>query len=164
VWGNADAWKGNPGLIPTFDWGAFEAWMHGKTPDAVPPGPRVSPGGFHSFDHRWALAEAFAFHQKLGKARVSDRTHELNRRCKEGLAAIPKVKLHTPMSDALSAGIICFEIDGLTPKAIVDRLFERKIIASESPYATSYARLTPGVLNTPEEVDQAVAAVKAIAA
>jgi hypothetical protein len=43
-------------------------------------------------------------------------------------------------------------------------LREKKIIASESPYASSYARLTPGLLNSPEEVDQAVAAVKALAA
>ena len=40
----------------------------------------------------------------------------------------------------------------------------KKIIASDSPYATSYARLTPGLLNTPEEVDRAVAEVKALAA
>ena len=39
----------------------------------------------------------------------------------------------------------------------------KKIIASDSPYATSYARLTPGLLNTPEEVDRAVAEVKALA-
>ncbi len=64
----------------------------------------------------------------------------------------------------LSAGINCFEIDGLPPKKIVDGLLAKKIIASESPYATSYARLTPGLLNSPEEVDQAVAAVKALAA
>jgi selenocysteine lyase/cysteine desulfurase len=50
------------------------------------------------------------------------------------------------------------------PQTIDDRLAEKKIIASESPYATSYARLPPGLLNTPEEVDQVVAAVKAIAA
>ena len=66
------------------------------------------------------------------------------------------------MSESLSAGIVCFEIDGLPPPAIVERLFARKIVASESPYATSYARLTPGLLNTPEEVDRAVAEVKAL--
>jgi selenocysteine lyase/cysteine desulfurase len=74
------------------------------------------------------------------------------------------VKLHTPMSDTLSAGITCFEIPGMEPKQIVEKLYARKVIASDSPYATSYARLTPGVLNTPEEVDRAVAEVKALAA
>jgi isopenicillin-N epimerase len=163
VWGSNEAWKGHAGIIPSFEWAALEAWMHGKTPDAIPPGPRTSPGGFHAFEHRWALAEAFRFHQAIGKPRVAARIHELARRCKEGLASIPKVKLRTPMSDALSSGITCFEIDGLTPKAVVERLFERKIIASDSPYATSYVRLTPGLLNTPEEIDRVLAEVKTIA-
>ena len=164
VWGRSEAWKGHAGLIPTFDWGAFQAWMHGATPDGLPPGPRTTPGGFHAFEHRWALPEAFRFHQAIGKTRVTARIHELARRCKEGLAGVNKVKLKTPMSETLSAGIVCFEIDGLPPKAIVERLLDRRIVASESPYATSYARLTPGLLNTPEEVDRVVAEVKALAA
>ena len=164
VWGRADAWKGHQGIIPTFEWAAFKLWMQGKTPESLPPGPRVTPGGFHAFEHRWALAEAFRFHLAIGKPRVADRIHELARRCKQGLAAIGgKVKLRTPMADDLSSGITCFEIDGMVPHKIVERLFEKKIIASDSPYATSYARLTPGLLNTPEEVDRAVAEVKALA-
>lgn len=164
VWGSPTAWKGHAGIIPCFEWEALEAWMHGKTPDALPPGPRTTPGGFHSFDHRWALAEAFRFHQAIGKGRVTDRIHELGKRCREGLAQVPRVKLHTPLSAALSSGITCFEVDGMPPKTVVEMLLERKIIATDSPYATSYARLTPGVLNTPEEVDRAVAEVKVIAA
>jgi len=163
VWGKPEAWVGHAGIIPSFEWAALEAWMHGKAPDALPPGPRTTPGGFHAYEHRWALAEAFRFQQKIGKARVTARIHELGQRCREGLAAIPKVKLRTPMSEALSAGITCFEIDGLPPKTIVERLLARKIVASDSPYLTSYARLTPGLLNTPEEVDRALAEVKAIA-
>ena len=164
VWGRADAWKGHQGIIPTFEWAAFKLWMRGKTPESLPPGPRVTPGGFHAFEHRWALAEAFRFHLAIGKPRVADRIHELARRCKQGLAAIGgKVKLRTPMADDLSSGITCFEIDGMVPHKIVERLLEKKIIASDSPYATSYARLTPGLLNTPEEVDRAVAEVKALA-
>jgi isopenicillin-N epimerase len=136
----------------------------GKTPESLPPGPRVTPGSFQAFEHRWAPAEAFRFHLALGKPRVTARVHELATRCKQGLAAIGgKVKLRTPMSQELSSGINCFEIEGVEPEAIVDRVFEKKIIASESPYANSYARLTPGLLNTPEEVDRAVAEVKAIA-
>jgi selenocysteine lyase/cysteine desulfurase len=165
VWGKADAWKGNQGIIPTFEWAAFELWMKGKTPESLPPGPRVSPGGFHAFEHRWALADAFRFHLAIGKPRVTARIHELATRCKQGLAAIGgKVKVRTPMAEDLSSGINCFEIDGLPPQKIVDGLLAKKIIASDSPYATSYARLTPGLLNSPEEVDQAVAAVKALAA
>jgi selenocysteine lyase/cysteine desulfurase len=163
VWGRADAWKGHAGLIPTFDWGAFELWMKGQPPDSLPPGPRTTPGGFQSFEHRWSLPEAFAFHQQLGRARVTARIHELATRCKDGLAAIPLVKLRTPRSESLSAGLVCFEVAGKEPKAIVDHLATRKIVASTTPYATSFARFSPSLLNTPEEVDRAVAEVKALA-
>jgi selenocysteine lyase/cysteine desulfurase len=164
VWGKPDAWKGHQGIIPTFDYAAIKLWMQGKTPESLPPGPRVTPGGFQSFEHRWALADAFRFHLAIGKPRVTARIHELATRCKQGLASIGgKVRLKTPMAPELSAGINCFEIDGLTPDAIVERLLAKKIVASESPYATSYARLTPGLLNSPEEVDRAVAEVKALA-
>jgi selenocysteine lyase/cysteine desulfurase len=163
VWGRPEAWKGHAGLIPTFDWAAYKAWMRGEPPDALPPGPRTSPGGFHSFEHRWALAEAFAFHQRIGKARVAARIHELAARCMDGLAGIASVKVHTPRSSTLSAGIVCFEVARLSADEVVNRLRERKIIASETPYATSYARLTPGLLNSPDEVDRAVAAVASLA-
>ncbi len=162
VWGRAKAWTGHAGIIPTFDWGAFQAWMRGEPPDALPPGPRTSPGGFHAFEHRWALPEAFRFHERIGRARVTARIHELALRCKQALATIPKIKLRTPMSASLSAGIVCFEAEGLSADDVVKRLFARKIVASETPYAASYARLTPGLLNTPEEVDRVVAAIKAI--
>jgi selenocysteine lyase/cysteine desulfurase len=51
----------------------------------------------------------------------------------------------------------------MQPKKVVESLLAKKIVASDSPYAISYARLTPGLLNTPEEVDRAVAEVKALA-
>jgi selenocysteine lyase/cysteine desulfurase len=164
VWGRPEAWKGHQGIIPAMSWEALKLWFQGKTPESLPPGPRVTPGGFQSFEHRWALAEAFRFHLAIGKPRVTARVHELATRCKQGLAAIGgKVKLHTPLAPELSSGINCFEIDGIVPDKIVEALLAKKIVASDSPYATSYARLTPGLLNTPEEVDLTVAVVKALA-
>lgn len=162
VWGRAEAWKGTAGIIPCFEWGALKAWMKGQTPDGIPPGPRTSPGGFQAYDHRWALPEAFRFHQRIGRARVTARIHELAARCKDGLASLPKVKLHTPTAQALSSGLVCFEVEGLSPEAVVKRLLAKKIIASETPYAPSYARLTPSLLNTPEEVERTIAAIAAL--
>ena len=43
------------------------------------------------------------------------------------------------------------------------RLLERRIIASTSPYAVTYARLAPSLVNTPEEVERAASAVHALA-
>ena len=72
----------------------------------------MTPGGFHVL--RAPLGAGRGVPLSPGDwqgARRTARIHELATRCKQGLAAIGgKVKLHTPMSDELSAGIICFEI------------------------------------------------------
>ena len=122
----------------------------------------MTPGGFHSFELRWALPEAFKFHLEIGKERVQNRVHELNSRLKQGLVGLAGLKLFTPLSHELSAGIICFEVPGMTPKEVVAALRAKKIIASTTPYAVSYARLTPGLLNNEMEIDAAIDAVASL--
>jgi len=87
----------------------------------------------------------------------------MNTRLKNGLAGMRHVTLHTPRSPRLSAGLVAFEVAGLAPEEVVKRLRDRRIIASTSPYLQSFARLAGSILNTPEEVDAAVAAVGALA-
>lgn len=106
-----------------------------------------------------AAIEAFRMHRQIGPARIADRVFELNDRCRRGLAALPKVKLHPPLGRELAAGITCFDVAGLSPAAVVKALLAKRIVASTSPYTVSYARLSAGLMNTPEDVDRAVAAV-----
>jgi isopenicillin-N epimerase len=54
-------------------------------------------------------------------------------------------------------------VAGLKPEQIVHRLVERKIVASATPYASSYGRLAPGLLNNPNEIERALAEVRALA-
>ena len=42
----------------------------------------------------------------------------------------------------------------------VDDLRKKKIVASVTPYKTLYARLSPGLLNSPAEVETTLAAVR----
>ncbi|MFT3773068.1 MAG: aminotransferase class V-fold PLP-dependent enzyme [Minicystis sp.] len=161
IWGKAELWRLLRPTIPHFGAAGYGAWMQGAPPPETT-ADMMTPGGFHSFEHRWALKEAFDFHRSIGKAKVAARIHELNRQCKEGLASMKHVALHTPRADALSAGIITFEIAGMTPKAVVKRLAEAKVIATTTPYATSYARLAPGLLNGPADVEAALRAVRAL--
>ncbi|WP_046243349.1 aminotransferase class V-fold PLP-dependent enzyme [Hymenobacter terrenus] len=101
--------------------------------------------------------------ESLGRERVYQRVHELNRQCKEGLAAMPHVVLHTPLDDALSSGITSFEVRGYNTDEVVERLHEQKIIATKASYQYyQYARFTPGIINTPEEVYQALEAVRSL--
>jgi selenocysteine lyase/cysteine desulfurase len=109
------------------------------------------------------MSAAFRFHEKIGRARVAKRIRELNDQCKAGLKAMKSVTLHTPRDPALSAGICCFEVAGVSPEDTVKRLLERKIVASTTPYKPTYARLAPSLVNSPEEVDIALRAVREIA-
>jgi len=70
------------------------------------------------------------------------------------------VRLFTPRDPGLSAGLVAFEVEGLSPEAVVERLAAQRIVASTSPYRPSYARLAGSLLNTPEEVEAAVRAVR----
>ena len=163
VWASAEGWARLRPLIPSFtDYEQYLAW-EGERPPATPTtADRMSPGGFHAFEHVWAAAAAFRMHRQMGRGRVAARIRELNAQCKAGLAANPKVKLHTPMSGDLSAGLVAFEVAGMAPAEVVSQLLARGIIASTSPYAVSYARLAPSLVNTPEEVERAVRAVREV--
>ena len=162
IWGRSEAWKRVQPIIPSFGRN-YGAWL-GKLPfDEVTAGDLMTPGGFHSFEHRWALPEAFHFHLAIGKARVADRIHALNTMAKDALADMAHVKLHTPRSADLSAGIICFEVSSHSPGEVVESLLSRGIIASTSPYPVSYVRLAPSLMNDEREVEQAARAIAALA-
>ena len=149
--------------IPSFDGSSYGAWVTGGAPSGVPDGPTLTPGGFHSFEHRWALPEAYALHQAIGRERVEARIRGLASRLKARLAEVRGVRLRTPQSPGLSAGLVCFEVADRDPAEVVGHLASRRIVASVTPYALRYVRLGPGIVNTPEHVDAAVRAVTALA-
>ena len=163
AWGRREAWAQVQPTVPSFELAPYTAWL-----DARDPGPTraawVSPGGFHAYEHLWALPAAFAFHGQIGRSRIAGRIHELNARIKAGLAALPGIRLHTPRDVRLSSGLVAFEVAGRTPKDVVQRLGARRIVASTSPYKPSYVRLAGSLLNTPEEVDTVVRAVRELGA
>ena len=146
--------------IPSFDDGAsYGAWLAGSAPSGTPDGARLTPGGFHSFEHRWALADAFRFHESIGRGRVEARIRTLASRLQSGLADVRGVRLHTPSARALSAGLVCFDVEGRQADEVVARLASARIVASVTPYARRHVRLGPGIVNTFGDVDAAIRAV-----
>ena len=164
VWSTAEGWAQLRPLIPNFsEWESYNAWMDERAPKGPTNAARMSPGGFHAYEHQWAAKAAFEMHEAMGRARVAGRIRELNDRLKQQLDDRPGIRVHTPRASALSAGLVAFEIDGMKPEDVVKRLGEKKIVASTSPYKVTYARLAPSLVNTPEEVDRAASAVRALA-
>ncbi len=149
--------------VPTFEaLDPFRAWASGQPLPRQTQAAWVSPGGFWAFEHFWGAEAAVALHERLGRARVAARIRELNGAFRRDLSAMPHVRLHTPASDSLAAGIVCFEVDGMKPEEVVARLHARKIRATTSPYAVSYARVSAGIMISPEEVEQTLREVRAL--
>jgi selenocysteine lyase/cysteine desulfurase len=131
--------------------------------DQVPLGEHMSPGGFHSFEHRWALPEAFKLHLQLGKDKVQERIHQLNEQTKQGLSKMPHVTMYTPASSSLSSGLVCFDVKAMKAESVVKNMHGRGVIMSSTPYRTSYARFAPSLLNNEQEIELALAQIKALA-
>ncbi|MET7832390.1 aminotransferase class V-fold PLP-dependent enzyme [Micromonospora sediminicola] len=163
VWATPRAWARMTPVIPPFDGRSIGRWLAGGTAgEPTAPGPAHTPGGYHSFEHRWALADAFAFHERIGPARVAGRTRELADRLKDGLAGIRGVRLVTPRAADLSAGVVCCEVPDVPVGEAVGRLYAAGVIASSTPYRPSYLRFGATIANDEQDVEAALRAVRTL--
>ncbi len=144
LWGRD--WGPLTALIPSFSGGRDGA-------------SRMTAGGYKQFEHTWAVQDAFGFMQEIGRDRVVARTVEQATRLKEGLTAIPGLRLVTPLDPAVSAGIVCLDVPNTMPANAVLSLREQGVVASATPYRVSYLRLGPSIATSPEQVDAALDAV-----
>jgi selenocysteine lyase/cysteine desulfurase len=159
VWASARGWSRVRPRIPTFDGRSYGAWIEGRAPTQTPPGPAMTPGGFHAFEHRWALAEAVAFHEAVGPTRVAARTHDLTQELRDELSRIPRVRVRTPRD---AAGLVCCELP-VPADVAVDRLAADGVVASVTPYATRYLRFGPSIVNDDRDLERAIEAVRVLA-
>lgn len=141
-----DAWQFAVPTIPSFS-------------GSTTPGRRYTPGGFHAFEHRWALAQAFEFHLAIGKERVAERIHALTAQLIEGLDEMDHARLRTPTDPELTAGIITLEVDGHGTWEVLGHLERRGIVASITPEDAPIPRLSPGLLNDHDDIDTVLRAV-----
>lgn len=101
-----------------------------------------------------AVAE---FHQMIGKPNVEARVRQLTQYLKEQLQQqIPNVVLTTPMSPAMSAGIVVLSVPGKDMKDVYTRLYTSFGIAASG---TGGIRLSPHVYNTLADIDKVVGAI-----
>lgn len=117
----------------------------------------MTPGGYHAFEHRWALGKAFELHLQQGKAKVQARIHGLNDYLKQRLEALEAVELVTPRSADYSAGFTFFRVKGQEPDDVAGYLNSQRIVVDAvSRDAGPVVRTAPGLLNTEAEIDRLV--------
>ncbi|MGX9378456.1 pyoverdine-tailoring periplasmic protein PvdN [Pseudomonas sp. JQ36] len=132
-------------IIPTFS----EATAFSTT---------MTPGGYHSFEHRWALDEAFKLHLELGKAEVEARIHALNSYLKQRLQQRPPIELVTPLSPELSAGFTFFRVKGKDSDKIAAHLMANRVVADAVHRDVGpVIRTAPGLLNDEKQIDRLLA-------
>jgi selenocysteine lyase/cysteine desulfurase len=153
AWARAAAWAQVTPRIPTFDRPTRRARVNG-TAHVTAPGALMTPGGYHTFEHRWALAETFGLHRRIGPQQIASRVRELASALKEGLAKMAHVQLHTPLDEAVSAGIVCFDLEGFTAVAATERLRAMGIVAGATPYLRQHVRLGPTIANSEQDVEK----------
>ncbi len=147
LWGRA--WEALAPIVPSFSPGGS-------------PGDGFTPGGYHSFEHRWALREAFELHDRIGRDRIAEHVTTQSTRLKDGLAKVPDVTLATPDDPAMSAGIVCCDIAGMDAFTAVTELRKEGVVASVTPYERQYLRFGPSIATTPDQMDRVVDAVRRI--
>ncbi|MHC8306622.1 pyoverdine-tailoring periplasmic protein PvdN [Pseudomonas sp. PB3P13] len=124
----------------------------------------MTPGGYHCFEHRWALDEAFKLHLELEKAEVQARIHALNTFAKNRLLEHPQIELVTPKSPDLSAGFTFFRVKDRDCEKIAARLMENRVVCdSVDRDVGPVIRIAPGLLNTERHIDRFMALLRKIA-
>ncbi|WPN76611.1 pyoverdine-tailoring periplasmic protein PvdN [Pseudomonas germanica] len=118
----------------------------------------MTPGGYHAFEHRWAVDEAFKLHLQLGKAEVQARIHQLNGYLKQRLQEQSNIELVTPLDPQFSAGFTFFRVKGQDSDAVAAYLMQNRVICDAvSRDVGQVIRTAPGLLNNEAEVDRFMA-------
>src|SRR6266487_820991 len=166
LWGRREVWPEFRPTIPAFEPDGMQTWDAWMDRKELPPTTAafMSPGGFLAYEHVFAIPAAVELHHAIGRDRIAARIAELNAAFREGAAKLPGVTLHTPRDPRLSGGLSCFEVAGLTPAQVADRLAAQKIRTNSSPYKISYARVSAGIMNFPEEIDTVLRAIRRLSA
>jgi len=111
-----------------------------------------------------ALEAAIDFVQMIGMGNVETRVRMLAAHAKAELSKLPNVQLKTNREPELSAGVIKFRLANVPTKRAYDTLWEknRVAIALTASGDAEGLRFSPHIYNSPEEIDRAISAVKAL--
>jgi len=108
------------------------------------------------------LLAALGFHEAVGPERVHGRIRELRRRLDDGLRATPGVRVVSPASDDLVAGMVSFAVEKMPALELQQRLEKtynmRTRVIGEYDYG--WMRLSPHIYTAEADVDRALGLIR----
>jgi len=121
--------------------------------------------GTRSFPIEQGIGEAINFHTAIGSKRKEERIRYLKNYWATRVQNIPKVRINTSLKDEYACAICGVSIDGMTPGALDNALFnEYKIHTVGIVWENiSCVRITPHVYTRLQDLDKLVYAIEKIA-
>jgi selenocysteine lyase/cysteine desulfurase len=109
------------------------------------------------------LLAALRFHQAIGPDRIHARIRELRSQLIDGLGRIPRVRLMSPVSDALGAGMVSFKLEGVAALDLQGRLARAANIRTRviGEYGYDWMRLSAHIYNSPAELQRVLELIAA---
>ncbi|WP_407933022.1 SufS family cysteine desulfurase [Herbiconiux daphne] len=159
--------------LPPFLTGGSMITTVGLTESEFLPAPMRFEAGTQRVSQAIALASAIDYLGEVGMARIAGWEAQLGERLYQGLVAIPGVRVLGPAPDAAAGvervGLASFVVDGIHSHDVGQFLDDRGIAVRVGHHCaqpvhrrfgvTATTRVSTYLYNTPDEVDQAVAAV-----
>lgn len=118
--------------------------------------------GTHPVSTNLTIANALRFHELIGPARKEARLRYLKEYWTMQVKDLPGVTLNTPWERERSSAIANLAVEGMTPGALADYLYEehRIFTVAINRRAVKGVRITPHLYTRLEDLDKLVAAVK----
>lgn len=110
-----------------------------------------------------AQGSAIDFHRRIGSARAWRRIQALSSRLREGLKAIPKVRILTPLEPGRSAGLTAFSLEGIPHQKVAEALSGKPQCIVRAVPELDAVRVSTAVHSLPAEIDRLLTAVKQLA-
>ena len=127
-------------------------------------GPKKFEYGDHARDYIpiIGLGEAIDFLQEVDTIWGYQRICKLTTLLKDGLKEIPTIKVYTPNSNENSAGLVTFQIQGISSANLVTHLFNKWKVITRTTGRGVGVRVSTHFFNTEQELDILIQALKKI--
>jgi selenocysteine lyase/cysteine desulfurase len=100
-----------------------------------------------------AQGSALDFHFQVGPERIARRIEELSKRLRHGLRSLARVRILTPLEPGRSGGLTAFRIEDMPHARVLEALAAKAHFVLRAVPELDVIRVSPGIYNTPAEVD-----------